>query len=174
MVVALLGATIYAGAGAVIGSMNAGWFGLERNTNSLLPVLGIGALLIVGGFASTRLNSQLRAAGRLGRVTCVLLIVGPLFYILSWLVEFAILGTLTLGIALICLSVSVTRGQMVPALDRIMIILSAIGSLTWNTETVSAFLLVGVGLLWIVLSIRLLEDSSRATRQGTSVPDQFC
>lgn len=29
-------------------------------------------------------------------------------------------------------------------------------SLTWNTEILSAFLLVGVGLIWLILSIRLL------------------
>ena len=32
------------------------------------------------------------------------------------------------------------------------------GSITWNTETLSAFLLVGVGLVWAILSIRLLKS----------------
>jgi hypothetical protein len=40
--------------------------------------------------------------------------------------------------------------------DRIA--LSAIGSITWNTETLSAFLLVGVGLVWAILSVRLLKS----------------
>jgi hypothetical protein len=41
--------------------------------------------------------------------------------------------------------------------DRLLIALSAIGSITWNTETLWAFLLVGVGLVWAILSIRLLQ-----------------
>jgi hypothetical protein len=41
--------------------------------------------------------------------------------------------------------------------DRLLIALSAIGSITWNTETLSAFLLVGVGLVWAILSVRLLQ-----------------
>ena len=153
---AIIGATIYAAAGAVIGSMNAGWFGLERNANALLPVLGVGAALVVIAFYSTELHMRLRDAGRLGRATQILLVVGPLLFILSWVVEFAILGTLSLGLGLLCLVVTVTRGKLVSTTDRILIILSAAGSLTWNTETTSAFLLVGVGCLWMILSIRLL------------------
>jgi hypothetical protein len=41
--------------------------------------------------------------------------------------------------------------------DRLLVALSAIGSITWNTETLSAFLLVGVGLVWAILSVRLLK-----------------
>jgi O-antigen ligase len=88
-----------------------------------------------------------------------LLVVGPAFLVLSWVVEFATIGTLAFGIGLVCLAVAVTRERLVPATDRALIILSAIGSLTWNTETVSAFLLVGVGLIWLILSIRLLSTS---------------
>lgn len=136
--------------------MNAGWFGLERNANPLLPMLGVGAALIVIAFVSTTLHMRLREAGSLGRATQVLLVVGPLLFILSWLIEFAIIGTLSLGLGLVCLAVTVTRWKLVSIPDRVLIILSAAGSLTWNTETVSAFLLVGVGAVWMILSIRLL------------------
>jgi hypothetical protein len=156
--IALLGATIYAAAGALIGSMNAGWFGLERNANALLPTLGVGAALIVIAFFSTSFHMRLREAGSLGRVTQVLLVVGPVFFILSWVIEFAIIGTLSLGLGLVCLAVTVTRWKFVSTTDRVLIILSAVGSLTWNTETVSAFPLVGVGAVWMVLSIRLLPS----------------
>ena len=158
LVTALLGATIYAAAGALIGSMTVGWFGLERNANAHLPTLGVGAALIVIAFFSTSLHMRLRGAGSLGRVTQVLLVVGPVFFILSWVIEFAIIGTLSLGLGLVCLAVTVTRWKLVSTTDRVLIILSAVGSLTWNTETVSAFLLVGVGAVWMVLSIRLLPS----------------
>jgi hypothetical protein len=155
-IIGLLGAILYATGGALVGSMNAGWFGLERNANALLPTLGVGAALVVIAFASSTLHTRLDEAGGLGRATRVLVVVGPLFYILSWVIEFAILGTLGLGIGLVCLAVAVTRWKLVSATDRVLIILSAVGSLTWNTETVSAFLLVGVGVIWMILSIRLL------------------
>jgi hypothetical protein len=159
LVTALVGATTYAASGAIIGSMNASWFGLERNANALLPILGIGAALVVIAFAPSRLRRRLTETRRLGRATEILLVVGPVFLVLSWVVEFAIIGTLAFGIGLVCLAVAVTRGRLVPATDRVLIILSAVGSLTWNTETVSAFLLVGVGLIWLILSIRLLPTS---------------
>ncbi|MCA1709694.1 MAG: hypothetical protein LC808_43030, partial [Actinobacteria bacterium] len=57
--------------------------------------------------------------------------------------------------------------HMVATTDRVLIILSAVGSLTWNTETVSAFLLVGVGILWMILSIRLLPPSGKEVIRGT-------
>jgi hypothetical protein len=153
---ALLGAIVYAAAGALMGSQNAGWFELERDANALLPTLGVGASLVVVAFASSTLHMRLREAGSLGRATQVLLVVGPLLYILSWLIQFAIFGTLCLGIGLVCLAVAVSREKLVPVTERVLIILSAVGSLTWNTETVSAFLLVGVGAIWMILSIRLL------------------
>ena len=161
LVIALLGGVIYAAAGSVIGSMNAGWLGLERNANAVLPALGVGAALVVIAFFSTTLHVRLREVGALGRVTQVLITVGSLFFVLSWVIEFAIVGTLCLGLGLVCLSVSVTRWRLVAITDRVLIILSALGSLTWNTETVSAFLLVGVGILWIIISIRLLPRSGK-------------
>jgi hypothetical protein len=166
LVIALLGGVIYAAAGALIGSMNAGWLGLERNANAALPALGVGAALVVIAFFSTALHGRLREIGTLGRVTQVLIAVGCLSFVLSWLIEFAIVGTLCLGLGLVCLSVSVTRWRLVTTTDRILIILSAVGSLTWNTETVSAFLLVGVGFLWIILSIRLLSRSGKVKPRG--------
>ena len=158
MALGVLGGLIYATTGAIVGSQNAGWFGLERNANALLPSLGVGAAFVVAAFASSSLNRRLAEAGGLGRATRVLLVLGPLFFILSWVIEFPIVGTLTLGIGLICLAVAVTRRKLVPPTDRILIILSAVGSVTWNTETVSAFLLVGVGVIWMILTVRLLPN----------------
>jgi hypothetical protein len=151
-----LGGIIYATAGALIGSMNAGWFELERNANALLPVLGVGAALVVIAFLSSTLHVRLREIGTLGRVTQVLLVVGPLLLVLAWIIEFALVGTLSLGLGLVCLSVAVTRWKLVATTDGVLIILSAVASLTWNTETVSSFFLVGVAVIWMILSIRLL------------------
>ena len=44
---ALLGAALFAAGGVTMPSMNAGWFGLERDANSLFPLLGVGAGLVV-------------------------------------------------------------------------------------------------------------------------------
>ena len=154
----VLGSLIYAGAGAVIGSQNAGWFGLERNSNAVLPVLGVGAALVVISFAGSLFRKRVHESGALGVASEVLLVLGPVLYVVSALIEFAIFGTLSFGIGLVCLAIAVVRNKLVPVLDRVLIVLSAIGSLTWNTETTSAFLLTGVGLIWVVLTVRLLND----------------
>ena len=143
----------------MIGAQNAGWSGLERNSNQLLPALGVGTALVVVAFAGSRFRERVHQSGVVGVASEVLLVFGPVLYIVSAIVEFAIFGTLSFGIGLVCLAIAVVRGKLVPVIDRVLITLSAIGSLTWNTETVSAFLLVGVGLIWVVLSIRLLSDA---------------
>ena len=154
----MLGGLIYEATGFVVGSQNAGWFDLGRDANALFPGLGVGATLVVVAFSKSRLNRDLKNAASLGRTTRALLVLGPLAYILSWVIEFAIIGTLVLGAGLIGLAFAVSRRKLVPTTDRVLIIMSAVGSVTWNTETVSAFLLVGVGVIWIVLSARLLPD----------------
>jgi hypothetical protein len=154
---ALLGATLFAAGGATMGSMNAGWFGLERDANSLFPLLGVGAGLVVVGFARSRLARALHEAGGLGRAARYLLVVAPVLLIMNAVVEFAIFGTLALAFGLISLAVVVLRRRLFPPGDRLLVALSAIGSITWNTETLSAFLLVGVGLVWAILSVRLLK-----------------
>lgn len=151
---ALLGSLVFAAGGFCMGSMNAGWFGLERDANSLFPLLGLGAGLVVVGLVPTDLAQALRHQGLLGRATRYLLLTAPTVYILSGLVEFAIFGTLALGFGLICLAVIVIRRRWLRPVDRVLVALSALASLTWNTETVSSFLLLAVGLIWTVLTIR--------------------
>jgi hypothetical protein len=162
LAIAMLGAAIFALAGGVIGSMNAGWFGLGRNANAWLPFSGIGAGLLVFAFRSSVLYAGLSKMGSVGLASKYLLVAGPVLYVLSWAIEFAILGTLALGVGLICLTAAVWRGRIVSVADRTLITLSAAGSLTWNTETVSAFLLVAVGVTWAVLSARLLSGGDQA------------
>jgi hypothetical protein len=154
---ALLGAALFAAGGVTMGSMNAGWFGLKRDANSLFPLLGAGAALVVVGFAHSSLARQLHEAGPLGRAARYLLVVAPVLLLLNAVVEFAIFGTLALAFGLIAVAVVVLRRRLFHPADRVLITLSAIGSITWNTETLSAFLLVGVGLLWAILALRLLN-----------------
>lgn len=154
---ALIGTAVYAAAGGFIGSMNAGWFDLERNSNPVLPFLGLGAGMVLVSFFSGTFHRRLQDAGGVGRGARILLSVGAGAYVLSWVVEFAIIGTLTFAAGLVCLTVAVSRFKLTPLFDRVLIAVSAVGSFTWNTETTSAFLLVGVGFLWMVLSVRLLR-----------------
>lgn len=156
LTIAWMGALSYGTAGALMGSMNAGWFDLGRNSNATLPLIGIGAGLISLAFYRSALHARLREVGGLYMAIVFLLTLGVLFNVLQPILEFAILGTFGLGIGLICLSIAAWRRKLVPLLDRILITLSAAGSLMWNTETTSAFLLVGVALLWVVISFRLL------------------
>ena len=159
--VGFAGGLVFAMTGAIVGSQNAGWFGLERNANAALPALGVGTALLGVGFWSSSFDQQLTQTGSLGRAARILIVMASVAYIVSWLIEFAIIGTFTLGIGLVCLAIAVVRATGFSRVDRILIALSAVGSLTWNTETVSAFLLVGVGAIWMILSMRLLREPSQ-------------
>lgn len=156
LVLAVVGALSYAAAGALMGAQNAGWFGLEANANPLLPALGVGAALVVVAFMGSSFSLGVRRAGGFGRASQILLVVGCLLFILGPLIDFAILGTLSLAAGLFFLTITVIRNKLGSVVDRALISVSAIGSITWNTETVSAFFLVGVGLIWLVLAVRLL------------------
>lgn len=156
LAIAWVGALAYGTAGALIGSMNAGWFNQDGDANGELPLIGLGAGLVIFAFLGTPLHERVRAAGKLGNAIKILLAIGVLFNILQPVLEFAIFGTLGLGIGLVCLSVATWGREFPPRLDQILIAFSAAGSLTWNTETTSAFLLLGVAILWMVISFRLL------------------
>jgi hypothetical protein len=160
---------VYALAGGLIGAQNADWFGTERNANGLLPLLGVGAALVIVAARTTSFHEHLRNSPA-GRVGGYLLMAGALLYVVSWIIQFAILGTLTLALGLICLAFTFWAQRLGDVVDRVLVTLSAIGSLTWNTETTSAFLLVGVGLIWAVLAVRLIPPESLAgeSRVGLS------
>ncbi|MFP5353400.1 MAG: hypothetical protein ACLGIB_12665 [Actinomycetota bacterium] len=170
LVLGVVGSLIYAGAGAVVGAQNAGWFGLERSANGLLPALGVGSALVVVAFAPSRFRRRVHETGALGVTAEALIVLGCVLYVVSAIIEFAIFGTMASGLGLVFLAVAVLRAKIVPVVDRVLIVLSAIGSMTWNTETVSAFLLTGVGLLWVALTIRLLRDEDGAMQVEAGLP----
>ena len=158
-----VGGFVFAAAGAVMGSQNAGWFGLGRNANGLFPLLGVGALLIVLGWGGAGWALKLRRSGALGKAAAALLVLGAVFFLLNPLLQFAIFGTVSFGLGLVVFATLLWRQRLMAQVDRIMATLAAVGSLTWNTETVSAFLLTGVGLLLAILSLRV-SDAQRVTR----------
>ena len=154
LAVAIGGALLYATSGAVMGASNAGWLAREVEANQLLAGLGIGAGFVVMMFAGTDFSRALKRTG-VGRAARWLLIIGSALYVVGGMIEFAIFGTLALAAGLFCLAAAVFNDRLGAAADRVLIALSAVGSITWNTETPSAFLLVGVGVIWAVLSVRL-------------------
>jgi hypothetical protein len=161
--VGIVGGLLFATGGAVMGSMNAGWMGLEGNANALFPLLGLGTALFVIAWVLAGWVHTLWRGGPDGVAAVVLLVIAPILYLASWLIEFAILGTLALGLGLVLLALTMWRNRWANPADRVLVTLAAVGALTWNTETLSAFLLVGVGLVWAVFSLRWQRPPQPAT-----------
>lgn len=159
--VGAVGGLSFAAGGALMGAMNAGWGDLERDTNDVFPLLGFGVALLVVGLALAGWISALSRAGPGGLAAVVLLVVAPIVYLISWIIEFAIFGTFALGLGLILLAGTMWRRRFASPLDRVLVTVAAVGSLTWNTETLSAFLLVGVGLVWSAVFVRLQRLQER-------------
>lgn len=162
------GGMLVAATGTWMGAMNAGWFGLQREANSLFPLLGVGLALVVAAWAAAGWWATLSRAGIGGRSAASLLVLAPGVYILSWLIEFAILATLAMGIGLVLLAVTLWRHRLSRSPDRVLVAAAAAGSLTWNTETLSAFLLVGVGVIFAILCMRLRPPRPQPTRLGAT------
>ena len=156
LALAVAGAIVYAVSGGLMGAQNAGWLA-ERDANALLPFLGIGAALAITAMRKTSFHERL-ASSAIGRIGGCLLVLGAVLYVVSWAIDFAIFGTLTLAFGLICVAVAFWAARIGEVIDRVLAVLAAVFSLTWNTETPSAFLLVGVGVIWAVLSFRMLRS----------------
>jgi hypothetical protein len=152
--VAVVGALVFAGGGFVMGAMNAGWLGLERDVNSMFPLLGIGVLWMLAGWWR-RVGREVWRSGGLGKAATVTAVLGGLFFLLNPILQVAIFGTLLFGIGLGLFTVTLWRQKLLTRVDHLLASLATVGSLTWNTETLSAFLLVGVGLLLAAMSLRM-------------------
>ena len=156
------GGLLYAATGAYWGMKNAEWFGLERDARWLQAGLGVGAALVILGFRRAGWGERVRETGRLGRIAVGLLVAGAVLNVVGSAIQFAIFGTVALGFGLVALAITAFRHRLGGRLDRWLIAVSAFGSLTWNTETLSVWLLVGVGLVWVALSVRLLGQDTDA------------
>ena len=111
---------VYALAGGMIGAQNADWLGLERNANALLPSLGVGVALVIVAVRTTSFDEQLRKHP-VGRVAGYLLMASALLYVVSWMIQFAILGTLTLALGLICLAFTFWARRLGDVIDLSLI-----------------------------------------------------
>ena len=84
------------------------------------------------------------------------------------MVHSAAMGRIWIAVAVVGALVFAAAGfvwSRVPSrVDHLLAAFATVGSLTWNTETLSAFLLVGVGLLFGVLSLRMRGAVSDAQR----------
>lgn len=103
----------------------------------------------------------------LGRAAVALVTSGAILFLVNPLLQFAIFGTLGFGIGLALFAIVLWRHQMAAKVDRLLAALAELGSLTWNTETVLAFLLAGVGLVLVALSLRL--DSGESAHRSATI-----
>lgn len=103
----------------------------------------------------------------LGKAAAALLVLAPVLFVLNPVIQFAIFGTLALGIGLVLFAALLWRRRFMAKADRVLATVAAIASLTWNTETLSAFLLVVVGLLLAALSLRAEDHGAGAAMHST-------
>lgn len=165
--VAVVGALTYGVTGAVWGAKNDGLFGLTRDASDIQLWLGVGAALVIVGFALDGWGRRLWSAVPIGPVAVVVLILGAALNVVSALIDFAIFGTLGLGLGLVLLAAAAFQHRFGALPDRWLLAASAVLSLTWNTETSTVWFLAANGALWVVLSVRLLgpmTDAAGAAR----------
>lgn len=154
--VAVVGALTYGVTGAIWGAMNDGLFGFTRAVSDIQLWLGVGATLVIVGFALDGWGRRLWAAAPIGPIAAVVLVLGAALNVVSAVIDFAIFGTLGLGLGLILLAVAAFQHRLGALPDRWLLAASAALSLTWNTETSTVWLLAVNGALWVVLALRLL------------------
>lgn len=154
---AIGGGIVYASAGAVMAGQNLGWLGVPGapEANDLFVWLGLGLALVVAGF-TVQHGADIRRRGGLGRTVGVAGIAAPVILLLSRVVEFAILGTVATFIAILGFTLVVQRHKLLPRFDVVLLYVATVASITWNTETPSAALLVIVGFVASWISYRSL------------------
>lgn len=159
---AMAGADLFATAGALWGASHVGWFAAGALEGWFQAGLGIGAALVILGFRRAGWGPRFGATG-LGRSAAGFLVAGAALNVLSAAISFAILGTVALGVGLVLLTIAAFRHDLIPAPERWLVALTALASLTWNTETATVWFLVGIGLAWMVLSWRLIPAPARSS-----------
>lgn len=161
---AVVGGVVYAVAGGLIAGRNLGWLA-GSPANAALMWLGVGLAMIVLAFALVHGDDIWRASAA-GRVAAVSGVAAPLILLVSRLVEFAIFGTFTTFIAVAAFAVMTHRGRRLPAPDVVLLYVAAVASVTWNTETPSAALLIVVGFVGSWVSYRALLAGHWYARAG--------
>jgi hypothetical protein len=164
---AMVGGILYAVTGAVMAAANLGWFSLVRDANALAFWLGVGFALTVGGFAVQH-GGDIQRRGRLGRWTARASLVAIVLLLLSLVIEFAIFGTLATFATILMFTVLVHQHRLLPRLDVVLLGVATVASITWNTETPSAALLIIVGLVAAWISYRALLAGKWGVRTATS------
>ena len=164
---AIVGGFIYAVTGAVMAVANLGWFGLPRDANGLSFWLGAGLALVVAGFAAQH-GEDIQRRGKLGRWTARVSIAASIILLLSGVIEFAIFGTLATFVALLMFTLLVRQDRLLPQLDVVLLGIATVASITWNTETPSAALLIIVGLVAAWVSYRALLAGKWGLRPGST------
>lgn len=145
---------------------NLRWFGWSPNANPLMVFLGLGLALIVLAFAVLR-GADIWRRGLVGRVAAVAGVGAPVLLLASALIEFAIFGTLLTFVAVLAFSVMVHRSGLMMTSDVVLLYVATVASITWNTETASAALLIIVGLIASWISYRaLIADVWTAASAG--------
>lgn len=160
--IAVAGALTYGVTGAVWGAKNDGLFGLTRDASDIQLWLGVGAGLVIVGFTMGGWGGRVWRAVPVGPLAVVVLVLGAALNVVSALIDFAIFGTLGLGLGLILLAVAALQHRLGALPDRLLLVTSAVLSLTWNTETSTVWFLAVNGVLWVVLSLRLLGATADA------------
>jgi hypothetical protein len=107
------------------------------------------------GFAVVH-GADIKRRGTAGVVAIVGGILAPVILLFSRLIEFAIFGTLVTFLAILAFTVMVWRGRILPRPDGALLVIATVASITWNTETPSAALLIVVGLIASWISYRAL------------------
>ncbi len=86
--------------------------------------------------------------------------------VISALVEFAILGTLLTFVCLLAFTILVHRDKLLRSREIIVLYVATVASITWNTETPSAALLVIVGAAMSWVSFQALVVGRWGAQSG--------
>ncbi len=164
---AIAGGILYAVVGAIWSASNLRWFGWAPDANPLVVDpgfwMGVGLSLVVGGFAIGH-GADIRSRGELGLWTARAALASPVFLLLSPLIQFAIFGTLITFAAILMFTLLIHRENLLPRVDVGLLGVATVASITWNTETPSAALLIIVGLVASWISYRALVAGHWNTR----------
>ncbi len=161
---AIVGGLVCAITGVLIAAGNLGWFGVGRDANGRAVWLGVGLGLVVLGF-TVQHGRDIYRRGALGRGVARTSIAAIVLLLLSRVLEFAILGTLATFAAILLFTLLVRKERLLSRRDVVLLALATVASITWNTETASAALLIIVGLVATRISYcALLPGQWRVSR----------